>query len=99
MARVGAFLNLLNRNPKIRFVVVHASVDFIKPTTLAQELTVSTWVSRIGRTSFTLEYEIKNHEGDLIAKGSTVQVTIDSEGRKKEISEVLKSHLRTLLVE
>ena len=99
IARVGAFLDLFSKNPDIRFVIAHASVDFLKPARLAQELTVHTWVSRIGNTSFTLEYEIKNEEGDLIAKGSTIQVTIDSEGRKEAIPDTLKVHLETLLAE
>ncbi len=99
MARVGAFLDLLKRKSDIRFVIAHASIDFIRPATLAQELIVCTWVSKIGTTSFVLEYEIKNQVGDLVARGSTVQVTIDAEGRKEKISDTLKAHLETLFSE
>ncbi len=99
VARVGAFLDLFKKNPELRFVIAHASIDFIRPARLAQELTVYTWVSRIGNTSFTLEYEIVNQKGELVAKGATVQVTIDAEGKKEKVSDTLRTYLETLYEE
>lgn len=64
----------------LNFVVVRTSCDYIKQSYFDQELIVSTYVSRIGTKSFTLQHDVldkKTHV--LIAKGCSIAVIIDKE--------------------
>ncbi len=75
------------------FVIAHAQVDYLYPIFL-EEIEVETWVSRIGKTSFTISYEIYNSKGILCARGHTVQVAYDAgKMTKKPIPDDLREFL------
>lgn len=62
------------------FILAKATVDFIRPIELGDEVQVATRCSRIGSKSFDLEYEITrvNHQPhSLVAKAHSVQVGYD----------------------
>ena len=60
----------------IEMVVAHADVDYINPIYNAGiEIDVEVWVSKIGTSSFVLQYELSK-DGEIYAKAKTVQVTV-----------------------
>jgi acyl-CoA thioester hydrolase len=66
----------------IEMVVARAEVDFLAPIYEGNIFVdVDIWVSAIGSSSFTLEYEIKNGD-ELVARVKTVQVTVSMETKK-----------------
>lgn len=61
----------------IGVILASTTCDFEKPVTWPARLTVATGCSRIGNTSFTMDYRITDEQGDLVAVGSSVQVMYD----------------------
>ena len=99
-ARVLMFNEYFRKYRNFHFVIARAEIDYVRPLFLLDEVEVVAWVSSIGRTSFTIEYEVYNGKGELCARARTVQVAYDPERRtKREIDPVflvyLKKHLRS----
>ena len=60
--------------------VVHLEVDFRAPARLDDQLDVWTRVARVGETSLSFVYEVRNGVSDLLqAEGRTVLVTMSPE--------------------
>ena len=67
------------------FILAKATVDFILPITLNDEIKVLTRCSRIGNKSFDLEYEITRVNplpAQTVAKAQTVLVGFDYQSNK-----------------
>ncbi len=65
-------------SPHTRVIIAHAECDYRAPAHFGDELEVRLAVGEIGRSSFTLRYEIVNAAGgQLVASGSTVMVSYD----------------------
>ena len=63
----------------IEMVVAHADIDYINPIYDAGiEIDIAVWVSKIGTSSFVLQYELSK-DGEIYAKAKTVQVTVSME--------------------
>ena len=63
----------------IEMVVAHADIDYINPIYDAGiEIDIAVWVSKIGTSSFVLQYELSKN-GEIYAKAKTVQVTVSME--------------------
>lgn len=65
----------------IEMVVAHADIDYINPIYNAGiEIDIAVWVSKIGTSSFVLQYELSK-DGEIYAKAKTVQVTVSMESK------------------
>jgi acyl-CoA thioester hydrolase len=65
-------------SPGTRVIVAHAECDYRAPAHFGDELDVRLRVSAVGRSSFTLEYEIvETVSGSRVATGKTVLVAYD----------------------
>jgi acyl-CoA thioester hydrolase len=83
-------------NPrKMGMIIAHAELDYKSPSQWRDKLEIKLRTSSVGKSSWTYEYEIVNEEnGNLVAKGNTVQVTFDYEKQKAiTIPEPLKEEL------
>jgi acyl-CoA thioester hydrolase len=70
-------------SPYARVIVAKATCDYRSPAHFGDELEVALGVGEIGRSSFTLVYEItKAATGDPVASGSTVMVCYDYESAR-----------------
>lgn len=58
-------------------ILASTTCDFKKPITWPQRLTVRTGTSKVGDTSFTMDYLITDEQGATVATGSSVQVMYD----------------------
>jgi len=99
-ARVEMFNEYYRKYGNFHFVIARAEIDYLHPLHLLDEVEVVAWVESIGRTSFTIGYEVYNGDGVLCARARTVQVAYDPERRsKREIDPIfmryLRAHLRT----
>lgn len=94
-ARVEALHQFFRDDPNFGIVIVHASATYLKPAFLRELLTIRLWVSKIGNTSFTLNYEVlKKKTSEVIATGKTIQVVINPKtGEKQAIAESFKDFL------
>lgn len=96
-ARVEAYLRALGRTKpeELDLIVARAACDFHSPTYMGETLLVKVWPSRVGTTSFTFKYEMRERaSGRLVAEGETVQVLYDYEKRSKK---PIPGELRKLL--
>lgn len=63
--------------------IVHAEADFYAPLTVGDTVEVSLRVAAVGRTSFTLDYQIIDLDGKEVGSAKTIHVTVDPETRGK----------------
>jgi acyl-CoA thioester hydrolase len=67
-------------SPHTRVIIARAECDYRAPAHFGDELEVRVRVGDIGRSSFTLEYEIAKAGADVqVATGKTVMVSYDYE--------------------
>lgn len=64
-------------------ILASTSCDFRKPIFWPSKLLVRTGCTKVGTTSFTMEYEITDEQGALVATGSSVQVMFDHRAGNK----------------
>ncbi|MBK9758897.1 MAG: acyl-CoA thioesterase [Flavobacteriales bacterium] len=58
-------------------ILASTTCNFEKPVAWPQLLTIRTGCSKVGNTSFTMEYVIADEEGGIVATGTSVQVMYD----------------------
>ena len=62
-------------------VVANLTIDYKRPVTLRDEVTVAIRVSHLGTSSHTMEYELRSN-GEVAATAETTQVMLDAETGK-----------------
>lgn len=94
--QLGFKMNIENWN----FILASTKCDFISQGYFGQELTIKTYVSKIGSKSFQLEHDVVSTKtNEPIAKGNAIMVYFDFETQKSEqIPELLKEELKDYLV-
>ncbi len=99
LARTEFYVERLKKRSlqEIDFILAHVEVDFLSAARLGDEIQVSVWPSKIGTSSFTLSYEIKEkRSGRLLARSKSVLVSYDYEkGRSKPIPPEFRTLLET----
>jgi acyl-CoA thioester hydrolase len=85
-------------SPHTRVIIARAECDYRAPAHFGDELEVRLRVGTIGRSSFTLEYEIAYAATDRqVATGTTVMVSYDYDaGRSVALSETTRALLEQL---
>jgi acyl-CoA thioester hydrolase len=62
---------------EVSYIIARVEIDFRAPAATGQTLDVSIAVTRMGRASFSMAYEIRDESGRLIATATSVQVAYD----------------------
>lgn len=62
-------------------VIAKLCIDYEIPAFFGEELHILATVGRLGRSSITLDYEIKKADGSRCAKAQTVMVFVDETGK------------------
>jgi len=60
-------------------VVAHLEIDYRRPVTIEESVTVALRVTELGESSVTMDYEIRSG-GDVVATAETVMVRVDDDG-------------------
>ena len=83
----------------IEMVVAHADIDYINPIYDAGiEIDIAVWVSKIGTSSFVLQYELSKN-GEIYAKAKTVQVTVSMDTKtSRPVNEKERAFLSQYLI-
>lgn len=84
-SRKGSLKELIEKN-KLLCPVVHTEGDFFYPLTPDDEVEIEIEDVQIGRTSFTLKYEVK-HKERLAASAKVVHVCLGANQKKIEVPE------------
>ncbi|RMH71204.1 MAG: acyl-CoA thioesterase [Gemmatimonadetes bacterium] len=76
--------------------IVHADADFTAPLFVGDRVGIRIHLGKVGRSSFTLLYDILRETGETVGRVKTVHVAIDKQTREKiELPERLKMALMT----
>ncbi len=101
LARTQFYMHHANKRTldEIDFILAHVDIDFESQATWGDQIQVTVWPSKIGNSSFTLSYEIKEkRSGRIVARAKSVLVTYDYEKRKsKPIPDDFRSLLQAAL--
>jgi acyl-CoA thioester hydrolase len=62
---------------EVSYIIARVEIDFRASAKTGDMLDVGIAIRGLGRTSFTMEYEIRDQDGRLVANASSVQVTYD----------------------
>lgn len=78
-------------------IVASTQCDYIREIGYAQKITVYSWISRIGTSSFTIDHAISDEANQWVARGKAVLASFDFETRKsipltEEIRGILLTH-------
>ena len=97
-ARIRAFLQInYTQFFEISQVMVHQSIDFRRPIMYSTEpLTIETWVSSVGNTSYRMQYRMLSETGELAAEAESVMVCFDKD-KAVPIPDTLRSALQSIL--
>lgn len=63
--------------------IVHIESDYKTSLFVGDEITISIKIDRIGKTSFTFVYDIRNKKGIQVGTAKTVHVTVNKKTKKK----------------
>jgi len=89
IARTNYWKEIVNWDwKKTGIVIAHAEIDYILPIVANDQIAVHVKTSRIGNTSFDLEYQIvklKGTEEVICSKGKTVCIAVDYASGKPTI--------------
>jgi len=86
----GVFIEDMMRSTDYMFVIAHVEADYKMPVFLGDELEVRLSITRVGRSSATISYDLYRGE-DLVGTAKTVHVAIEVKTRQKiDIPEELR---------
>ncbi len=78
-------------------IIASTTADYLKPVVFPSNLVVGARVSRIGKTSFTMEYAVEDEHGTAHARGSAVVVTLRySQHEKIPVPEAVRAAIEQL---
>lgn len=91
----GASIRQLFLHEPYIFVIVNANSDYLAPLQIGDDLEVDLYISKIGRSSVTVGYDIyKKENGQLVGRVSTTHVCLDKASRQsQEIPLAIKDKL------
>ncbi len=96
-ARIAFWRKMLGRQglDGLDFIVARAECDFRRPLTLGDSVEAGIRVGAVGRSSFTLDYELRSPGGEKVfATARTVQVAYDFErSRPRPLPDELRARL------
>lgn len=91
---LGYTFDQVFRREKFVFVIVHAESDYFTTLHVGDKLEIQLSIEKIGKTSFTVVYNIYKSDKTLAGKVKTVHVTLESVARVKM---PIPDHFRKLL--
>ena len=77
-------------------ILARATVDFRKPVTYPDTITVEATVTKFGNTSFTMAYRAMSASLGLVAEGEAIVVVLDGSGQKVRLPDELKKAVELL---
>ena len=80
---IGLGIGTILKERDFLLPLVHVEADYKQPLRAGDPITVRAWVRRLGRTSYTLSYEVLNEKNEVAANVETVHVAVDKATNQK----------------
>lgn len=77
-------------------ILARATIDFRKPVTYPDTVTLEATVTKFGNTSFTMAYRAVSASLGLAAEGEAIVVVLDASGQKMALPDALKKTVELL---
>jgi acyl-CoA thioester hydrolase len=93
-ARAAYWRDVVGRHGlgEIDYILAQATLRYQRRIEFPSNLRIGLRVSRLGGSSFTMEYEVRDERGDLLTTAETVQVMYDYDrSRSKQIPSEVRS--------
>jgi acyl-CoA thioester hydrolase len=91
---IGIPYSVINRQKGFHTPVVQAHADYKASVRYDEEVEVRTLVTKVGTSSFRLDYEVRKLPGrQLLCTGHTVHVLIGSDGKPKALTPEIRKKL------
>ncbi|KPV42097.1 acyl-CoA thioesterase [Alicyclobacillus ferrooxydans] len=79
-------------------IVASTRCDFLAQVSYAEELTISTWISKLGNSSFVVDHALQKSDGTYAARGQAVMLAYDYDQQKPaslwpEVRAALSEHM------
>lgn len=74
------FIKFMNQS--LLFLVVKAECEYLQPIELKDEVIISLEISRVGNSSFDIDYTLHNGNEKLFGRAKTVMVCYDGKAKK-----------------
>jgi len=79
---------------EVSYIIARVEIDFRSPAVTGDMLEVAIAVTGLGRTSFSMAYEIRNQDGRLVATAKSVQAAYDyAAGKTVPLPDVIKQRI------
>lgn len=78
-------------------IVASTRCDFLAQVSYAEELTIYTWITKLGKSSFVVDHALQKTDGTWAARGQAVMLAYDYETQKAvpmwpEVRAALEAH-------
>ena len=77
-------------------ILARATIDFRKPVTYPDTVSLEATVTKFGNTSFTMAYRAVSPSLGLAAEGEAIVVVLDSAGHKQPLPDALRVAVQAL---
>jgi 1,4-dihydroxy-2-naphthoyl-CoA hydrolase len=95
MAEIGIGLHGILADGRYAVPIVHAEADYTRALKHGATVTVTVKISKLGESSFVVDYDFRNADGTSCATTRTVHVVIDrSTGRTADIPDPWRSRFQ-----
>jgi 1,4-dihydroxy-2-naphthoyl-CoA hydrolase len=74
---IGYSMAVLFERRTMSLPVVHIEADFKQPLRVGDKVDIAARVAHIGKSSYRMEYEVRNADGEICATAATAQVCVD----------------------
>ncbi|WP_435363812.1 acyl-CoA thioesterase [Haloarchaeobius sp. DYHT-AS-18] len=93
-ARVEYLPEVLGDTDALDGVIANLEIDYHRPITLEDDVSVAIAITEVGNSTLHFEYEVRA-SGEVAATATTVQVAYDAEaGESRELPEAWKQRVR-----
>ncbi len=77
----------------VKFVVIRAEVDYVKPAGLDDEITVHTTISKVGKASLTLKQDVRR-EKETLARGVIRAAALNKDNKPAKLPKRVADKLK-----
>lgn len=74
---IGYGMAVLFERRTMSLPVVHIEADFVRALTVGKKVEIAACVAKVGKSSYRMEYELRDSAGETYATAATVQVCVD----------------------
>jgi len=97
MESIGYSFRTIIHEADYLVLIVHAEADFRRPLHVGDRITVEVTTGKLGRSSFALDYNLRNAAGETVATARTVHVNTDkTTGNAVALPDGLKAKLEEI---